>query len=219
MTSFKTKATELSTDELYDLLLECGSVSAITRSITNGKQNAGVSAIIAQRIKDSGFDHMRYKNMSRLYTKDDVVSAFKHANCWSDVFRSLGLSVCGHNKTGIIAFSDRHGIDVPVFTKEQLGATYQRNKQHQRLTHDETYCINSTHPRQSLRSRVLKDGVIDEYRCSECNNTGTYNNKPLSLELDHINGVSDDNRLVNLRWLCPNCHSQTLTYKGKNKGR
>lgn len=44
-----------------------------------------------------------------------------------------------------------------------------------------------------------------------------WNNKALSLQLDHINGVNTDNRVENLRWLCPNCHSQTDTYGSKNK--
>ena len=42
---------------------------------------------------------------------------------------------------------------------------------------------------------------------------------PLALQLDHINGVNNDHRLTNLRFLCPNCHSQTDTYAGKNMGR
>lgn len=41
--------------------------------------------------------------------------------------------------------------------------------------------------------------------------------KELILELDHINGIRNDNRLENLRFLCPNCHSQTPTFKGRNK--
>ncbi len=44
------------------------------------------------------------------------------------------------------------------------------------------------------------------------------NGRPIPLELDHINGRRDDNRLDNLRILCPNCHAQTETYRGKNIG-
>jgi len=55
-----------------------------------------------------------------------------------------------------------------------------------------------------------------DYKCNYCGNDGEYNGKPLSLHLDHINGINDDNRLDNLRFLCPNCHSQTETYGGKS---
>lgn len=53
------------------------------------------------------------------------------------------------------------------------------------------------------------------YICSECK-IDEWNNKPIVLDLDHINGLSNDNRYLNLRFLCPNCHSQTETYRGKN---
>lgn len=69
--------------------------------------------------------------------------------------------------------------------------------------------------RASVRRAILKENLI-EYKCSECN-VKTWNGKILSLHLDHINGINNDNRLENLRFLCPNCHSQTETYTGKNK--
>lgn len=67
-----------------------------------------------------------------------------------------------------------------------------------------------------LRLRLLKEGVM-KYICSSCG-LSEWMNKPIPLQLDHINGVSTDHRLVNLRLLCPNCHAQTDTWCGKNKG-
>ena len=55
------------------------------------------------------------------------------------------------------------------------------------------------------------------YKCAECSIT-EYNGLPITLELDHINGNGADNTEDNLRCLCPNCHSQTSTYRAKNKG-
>lgn len=64
----------------------------------------------------------------------------------------------------------------------------------------------------------LLDLKIKEYICEICG-ISEYNNKQISLELDHIDGNMNNNKLENLRILCPNCHSQTDTYKGKNKNR
>jgi len=56
------------------------------------------------------------------------------------------------------------------------------------------------------------------YKCVECG-IDSYNGKPITLELEHKDGDSDNNKLENLCFLCPNCHSQTPTYKGRNKGK
>lgn len=56
-----------------------------------------------------------------------------------------------------------------------------------------------------------------EYKCSFCGNIGKWLDTEMSLELDHINGINNDNRIENLRYLCPNCHAITKTYCGKNK--
>jgi 5-methylcytosine-specific restriction endonuclease McrA len=72
--------------------------------------------------------------------------------------------------------------------------------------------------RGSIKRRLLELGVLLA-RCSRCG-IADWRGKPLSIHLDHINGIKDDNRLENLRMLCPNCHSQTPTFAGRNaKGR
>ena len=55
-------------------------------------------------------------------------------------------------------------------------------------------------------------------KCSECGQEGTWNNKPLVLQLDHIDGDSDNNHPNNVRLLCPNCHTQTENFGSKGKG-
>lgn len=68
--------------------------------------------------------------------------------------------------------------------------------------------------RRKLRKALIAEGV--EYRCSECG-IDEWRGYPITLALDHINGDSRDNFRENLRFLCPNCHSQTETYGGRNK--
>ena len=68
--------------------------------------------------------------------------------------------------------------------------------------------------RRTLRLYLIR---VRNHQCELCNNT-SWNGLPIPLELDHIDGDATNNFLVNLRLLCPNCHAQTDTYKGKNIG-
>ena len=74
---------------------------------------------------------------------------------------------------------------------------------------------NSTYNRKSLKRRLLKEGILKN-ECDICGQEPIHNNKKLVMVLDHINGVSDDHRLENLRILCPNCNSQQDTFAGRN---
>lgn len=56
------------------------------------------------------------------------------------------------------------------------------------------------------------------YKCVLCGNVGEHNDRPLSLQLDHVDGNSDNDMPENVRLLCPNCHSQTDTFTARNKG-
>jgi len=70
----------------------------------------------------------------------------------------------------------------------------------------------------NLKKKLLKNNLLNNI-CYICNQIPIWNNKKLSLQLDHINGINNDNRIENLRILCPNCHSQTETYSGKNTNK
>jgi predicted RNA-binding Zn-ribbon protein involved in translation (DUF1610 family) len=67
-----------------------------------------------------------------------------------------------------------------------------------------------------LKRFIIKNNIIP-YMCSECGCDDNWRGKKMSLILDHINGINNDNRLENLRFLCPNCDSIQDTYKGRNK--
>jgi 5-methylcytosine-specific restriction endonuclease McrA len=76
------------------------------------------------------------------------------------------------------------------------------------------FCENSKHKNRFLRSYIRENNLIP-YKCAKCG-ISEWNGKTLSLELNHINGIYTDNRLENLQFLCPNCHSQVDTFGARN---
>jgi hypothetical protein len=76
---------------------------------------------------------------------------------------------------------------------------------------------NSNYRSTNLKERLINNNVIP-YICSGCQIGPDWNGKKLVLQLEHKNGDNLDNRLKNLCFLCPNCHSQTPTFAGRNSG-
>jgi hypothetical protein len=79
-----------------------------------------------------------------------------------------------------------------------------------------TDILNGLHPQyptSKITPRLIKEG-LKEYKCEICKIT-SYNSKTITLELNHIDGDNSNHSLYNLQLLCPNCHSQTDTYRNK----
>jgi len=85
---------------------------------------------------------------------------------------------------------------------------------------EQVFCENATIARHHVKRKIITRNLIP-YNCEICGNTGEWLGNPLPLILDHKNGVNNDNRLENLRFLCSNCDSQQPTYKNRrgSKGK
>ena len=143
-------------------------------------------------------------------TKEEMENVLLNSKSMREVILSFGLSPNGSSgyrniKNKIVNL----GLVIPKY--KYYGEGYKKL----RHSDDIVYCENSTFPRHKLKERIIKEKLI-EYKCSSCDNDGNWNGNKLSLHIDHINGINNDNRIENLRFLCPNCHSQTSTYSGKN---
>jgi len=115
------------------------------------------------------------------------------------------MSYCSNLKCGKFTFNPKY-CSIECTKKSQVFKI--------RVSDKKAFSKNSTFPRQHLKARILKKKLI-EYICAICGIDSMWQNKPMPLILDHINGINNDNRLKNLRFVCSNCDSQLDTYKNK----
>lgn len=146
------------------------------------------------------------------YTNDEFVSAVTTSTSIAEVLRKLHLREAGGNYSSIKKKMSALGLSL---AKGPNGQSWAKGKTFQPKRSVEEYLNNSASINSfKLKLRLLKEG-IKQAKC-ECCGITEWNSKPAPLELDHINGNGKDNSLTNLRLLCPNCHAQTDTYRGKN---
>ncbi len=139
------------------------------------------------------------------WTKEELETAVRESTNYSSVLRKLNLVISGNTHNVIKKYMMKFGIDFSHFKK------FKNHNFHPRWTIENALVIDSEICQPNLRRLILREKLLS-YKCERCGNDGFHNGEKLSLQLDHENGIRTDNRLENLRWLCPNCHSQTPTY-------
>mgnify|MGYP000708231335 FL=1 len=155
---------------------------------------------------------------NKIYKLSDeqFVELLKKSSTISEVLFKLGYSVKG-NSWGFAKIRQRMSdlnLDGSVFKGKSPITKY--GSLH-KINASDILKPNCKHARSVLRRYVIKNNLIP-YRCAICGCV-EWQGRTLSLELDHINGINNDNRIENLRFLCPNCHSQTTTYGSRNQQR
>lgn len=155
---------------------------------------------------------------NKIYKLSDeqFVELLKNSSTISEVLFKLGYSVKG-NSWGFAKIRQRMSdlnLDGSVFKGKSPITKY--GSLH-KVNASDILKPNCKHARSVLRRYVIKNNLIP-YRCAICGCV-EWQGRTLSLELDHINGINNDNRIENLRFLCPNCHSQTTTYGSRNQQR
>ena len=148
----------------------------------------------------------------RNYTDADFIEAWTTSGSVRQVLGKLGLVEAGGNYACAKKRADALGL-----TKEHMhGQTWNKGKKVGPKRPVEEYLSNQR-PIQSyqLKNRLLAEG-LKQHKC-ECCGITEWNGQSTPIELDHIDGNRYNNTIENLRILCPNCHAQTDTYRGKNK--
>src|SRR5258708_33920335 len=146
------------------------------------------------------------------YTKERLEAAVLKATSIQGVARIiLGKPVSGNQHQHIKKMIQKFNIDSNHF----LG--YAHNKgvnSNQRKLPNQIFIIGQRQKSAQLRRALIESTI--KYRCVICN-IDEWKGKKINLEIDHIDGNSEDNRIENLRFLCPNCHSQTHTFGFRGK--
>ena len=144
------------------------------------------------------------------YSKEELEQIVKNSVSYRETLQKLGYTYFGGTNLDMLKkVLEKNNIDYSHFTGQRKNTV--------KRTEENTFCENSTVAQSTLRKKYY-EGNYSEYICAICG-IDSWNGKKLTLRLDHINGINNDDRLENLRWVCPNCDSQLDTFcKGyKNK--
>lgn len=145
-------------------------------------------------------------------TKDNIEKYIASCYSWAELLRALDLVPVGGNYRTIKEKCVLYNIDTSHFTGQAWSKGRKRPELHKPLT--DVLIKDSNTKSHSLKNRLIREGIFSHV-CSRCK-LSEWENEIIPIELDHINGDHRDNRLENLRLLCPNCHALTPTYRGKN---
>ena len=141
------------------------------------------------------------------FSEEELRQIVLNSTSMKQVIDKLGYAThSGSNSSTVKARLEKYNIDISHFTTIK---GIERNEEN-------VFIENSTASQATLR-RWYKKGNYTEYKCSICGQEPIWQGKDLTLILDHINGHNHDDRLENLRWVCPNCNQQLDTTCGKNK--
>lgn len=153
----------------------------------------------------------------RTHLDEDIFEAVKNSHSFRETMNVLRKKTPGGNYNTLKNRIDTLKLDTSHFTGKawKRGKTVIQDSRLSKYTVDEIFSENSPTSSSEIRRLILKN-KLKQYECEICK-IGEWRNQPISLELDHINGNRKDHRIESIRWLCPNCHSQTLNWRGKNK--
>ena len=143
---------------------------------------------------------------------NDLPDIVERSTSLRQVIEALGLIPAGGNYTQVKKAIKQLNLDTSHFT----GQASNRGRVFGPRQPLSFYLVEGKQVQSNtLRRRLIKEGVLP-HQCNRCGIT-EWNGLPTPIELEHIDGDHHNNELSNLELLCPNCHAQTATYRGKNK--
>ena len=154
-----------------------------------------------------------YYDFWRTISTKRLKTIIKKSKSLRDVFRKCNKSISGASYDNLKKRLIKDNISVAHFHKNT--ALDYRKRFLREVSLDFIFKENSKYDSSFVRLKVLKNNLL-KYECQNCPLKNEWNGKPLTLQLDHIDGDNTNNKLDNLRFLCPNCHTQTDTFGSRN---
>jgi hypothetical protein len=155
---------------------------------------------------------LKWKGIKDIYHKDFLENIVKESDNIGMALEKLNLRKAGGNYKVIHKYIREYNLDISHFIKGEFKVgSNPKNK----LDLNCVLVENSTYGRTNLKKRLYDEGLLKR-ECCLCGQDENWNGMKISLILDHINGVYNDNRLENLRIVCPNCNAGLDTFAGKN---
>ena len=152
------------------------------------------------------------------YTKEWLEELCANSYSYAEVLRKAGRKQGGGAQATLKKKIEEFDIDISHFTGQgwngHSNTTVEVNRE--KYSIEEIFIKNSPVTQKVMRGYVERHKLLD-YKCQNCGCDGNWQGGIISLEIDHIDGDNSNNELFNLRYLCPNCHALTETYRGKNK--
>lgn len=137
---------------------------------------------------------------------------------YATVLQKLNLSTSSGNYKVLKRFINENKLSVDHFlNRKETALKLFKDGKLNKTPVEEAFAKDSTYARYALKRRIIQEDLI-VYECSFCKNKGEWMGNKISLILDHINGVRNDNRLINLRFVCPNCNAALPTHCRGQKG-
>ena len=178
----------------------------VSSSLTRCTKNRGVEQLVARWAHNPKVV-CSSQTSATMSEKEELEKLVKECNSLSDILRKQKKSISGTSIKILKDKLDSYGISYLFLNNKSIP---------KQIPLKEILVENRPYKSSELKRRLIKDGLKED-KCEICGCINEWNGNPLVLQLDHINGNHNDNRLENLRILCPNCHSQTETFGNKRK--
>lgn len=200
-------------EKLVKLVNECDTLGEIINKMGLYACTSSYNRLHNKLIEyDIDYSRILNKNIKDRWKEKNLKPIVENSDSVKEVLKKLKLRNAGGNFKTLEKYVEKYDLSIEHFVKIEHVF---RNK----IPTEKILVENSTYHRGHLKDRLYKEG-LKERKCELCGQGEEWNDMKISLILDHINGIHNDNRIENLRIVCPNCNAGLDTHcKGNRKSK